>query len=161
MSSIMKKEVDTVNHFPPSSASAVFEEIHTIMHLFRASQCKTLRGTPLEMAHMENKALGYIASHPGATQRDLVQRSGRDKAQVTRLVQGLREQGLIDVRTDPADKRSSRLFLTATGTSVHASLHARGAQLAADALVGLSAQERQQLHALLERVQANLRGADA
>lgn len=157
----MKKEVDAVNHFPPSPASAVFEEIHAIMHLFRALQYKTLRGTPLEMAHMENKALGYIASHPGATQRDLVQRSGRDKAQVTRLVQGLREQGLIDVRADAADKRSSRLFLTEAGASIHASLHACGAQLAADALGDLDAQERQQLHALLARVQANLRRADA
>ncbi|SFD40167.1 MarR family winged helix-turn-helix transcriptional regulator [Massilia yuzhufengensis] len=154
----MEKEVDDVNQFSAREPD-VFEAIHEIMHLFRAQHYRSLRATTHELTHMENKALGYIARHPGATQRDLVQRSGRDKAQVTRLVQGLREKGLVDARADQADRRSTRLFLTEAGAAVHAELHQAGQQLATQALAGLDENERRQLGALLVRVGEQLRGA--
>lgn len=108
---------------------------------------------------MENKALGYVARHPGASQRDLVQRSGRDKAQVTRLVQGLREKGLVEARADEADRRSTLLYLSAEGQAVHAELHQAGLLLAAQAVAGLDGDERRQLETLLGRVQAGLRAS--
>lgn len=137
----------------------LFEAIHEIMHLYRAQQYRSLRATAHELTHMESRALGYIARHPGATGRDLVQRSGRDKAQVTRLVQGLREKGLVEARADEADRRSTRLHLTPTGQAVHAELQQAGLVLAARALEGLDAGERRQLATLLGRVQEQLRGS--
>jgi DNA-binding MarR family transcriptional regulator len=157
MSPIMEKLVDDVNQVSLSRDGELFEAIHEVMHLFRARQHKSLRASAHELTHMENKALGYFARHPGATQRDLVQRSGRDKAQVTRLVQGLREKGLVDARADDADRRSTRLFLTASGQAVHAELRQHGQQLASEALAGLDDAERKQLDALLARVADNLR----
>ena len=135
----------------------LFEAIHEIMHLYRAQQYRSLRATPHELTHMESRALGHIARHPGATGRDLVQRSGRDKAQVTRLVQGLREKGLVEARADEADRRSTRLYLTATGEAVHDELRQAGLALAAQALAGLDQEERRQLETLLGRVQEGLR----
>lgn len=155
----MEKLVDDVNHQPAGVGSDVFETIHEIMHLYRAQQYHALRATPHELTHMENRALGHIARHPGATQRDLVQRSGRDKAQVTRLVQGLRDKALVEVRADELDRRSSRLYLSAAGQAVHAELHRKGRALAAHALAGLDEGERRQLAALLDRVQEGLRNA--
>jgi DNA-binding MarR family transcriptional regulator len=153
----MENLVDHVNHRSPTGE--VFEAIHEIMHLFRAQQYRSLRATPHELTHMENRALGYVARHPGATQRDLVQRSGRDKAQVTRLVQGLRDKGLVEARADETDRRSARLHLTALGQAVHAELHQHGLDLAAQALADLDEGERRQLEALLGRVQERLRAA--
>lgn len=135
----------------------LFEAIHEIMHLYRAQQYRSLRATEHELTHMENRALGYIARHPGATGRDLVQRSGRDKAQVTRLVQGLREKGLVEARADELDRRSTRLYLSPAGLAVHAELQQAGLLLAAEALAGLDAGERRQLAILLGRVQEQLR----
>jgi len=155
----MEKEVDKVNHFLPSSDGEVMETIHTIMHLFRARQFRALRaeaGPDGDISHMETKALGYFARRPGTTQRDLVQHSGRDKAQVTRLVQGLRDKGLLEARQDEADRRSTRLFLTGPGAQAFEALHAQGQQLAAHALAGLSVEERAQLGALLARVRDTL-----
>ena len=157
----MEKLVDDVNQNAPVVDGGVFEAIHEIMHLYRAQQYRSLRATPHELTHMENRALGYIARHPGATQRDLVQRSGRDKAQVTRLVQGLREKGLVEVRADELDRRSTRLYLSADGSAVHAELHGHGLALASQALAGLDAAERAQLEALLGRVQESLRASAA
>jgi len=155
----MEKEVDKVNRFLPSSDGEVMETMHTIMHLFRARQFRALRadaGLEGDISHMETKALGYFARRPGATQRDLVQHSGRDKAQVTRLVQGLRDKELLEARQDEADRRSTRLFLTGSGAQVFETLHAQGQQLAARALAGLSVEERAQLGALLARVRDTL-----
>lgn len=157
----MEKLVDDVNQNAPLPESRVFEAIHEIMHLYRAQQYRSLRATSHELTHMENRALGYIARHPGATQRDLVQRSGRDKAQVTRLVQGLREKGLVEARADELDRRSTRLYLSADGGAVHAELHQHGQALAAQALAGLDEAERAQLETLLGRVQDGLRAGCA
>ncbi|MGI4719438.1 MAG: MarR family winged helix-turn-helix transcriptional regulator [Janthinobacterium lividum] len=158
----MEKEVDNVNRFSLSKDGEVMEAIHAIMHLYRSRQYRALRADSAaaqEMTHMENKALGYFAHRPGATQRDLVRHSGRDKAQVTRLVQGLRDKGLLEARQDAADRRSTRLFLSAAGEAVYGDMHRQGQLLAEQALAGLSQDERQDLAALLGRVQANLRGA--
>lgn len=158
----MENLVDEVNHRVEPVTLArdgeLFEAIHEIMHLYRAQQYRSLRATAHELTHMENRALGYIARHPGATGRDLVQRSGRDKAQVTRLVQGLREKGLVEARADELDRRSTRLYLSAEGQAVHAELHRAGLLLASRALAGLDEGERRQLEALLGRVQEGLRG---
>jgi DNA-binding MarR family transcriptional regulator len=156
MSSIMQKVVDEVNQEPVAPASEIMESVHAIMHLFRSRQQRSLRGGQHELAHMEVKTLGYFARHPGASQSDLVAYSGRDKAQVARLIRGLRERGLLDAEADEADRRSTRLRLSAEGRELHVALHRHDGQLAAVALAGLSEDEQAQLLGLLGRVRANL-----
>ena len=156
----MEKEVDKVNRFLSSGEGEVMEAMHTIMHLYRSRKYGALpidAGGAGEISHMESKALGYFARRPGATQRDLVQHSGRDKAQVTRLVQGLRDKGLLEARQDEYDRRSTRLFLSPQGATVFANMHRHGQQLAARALADLSLEERGQLAGLLAKVEARLR----
>jgi len=80
---------------------------------------------------------------------------------VTRLVQGLRDKGLLEARQDAADRRSTRLYLSAAGEAVYGDMHRQGQVLVEQALAGLSQDERQDLAVLLGRVQANLRAAAA
>jgi DNA-binding MarR family transcriptional regulator len=91
-----------------------------------------------------------------ATQANALAQSGRDKAQVARLIRGLRERGLLDARADELDRRSTRLSLTEKGQALHAALHRHSGQLAAAALAGLSEEEQTLLLGLLARVRANL-----
>ncbi len=137
------------------------ETMHAIVHLFRSRQLRGLRSAPHELAHMEMKALGYFARHPGATQSDLVAHSGRDKAQVARLIRALREAQLLEAAADEQDRRSTRLTLSAAGQEVFAGLHRQSGALGEVALAGLSDDERAQLIALLARVRANLEEARA
>jgi DNA-binding MarR family transcriptional regulator len=152
----MRKLVDKVNQSPSAPANEVFEAIHTIMHLYRSQQYRELRGEPVELTHMENRVLGFFARQPGATLSDLVSHSGRDKAQLTRLIRGLRDKGLLDATTDAADRRSTRLQLTARGKEIQQGLQEQGSRLADVALAGLGEAERAQLFALLGRVRSNL-----
>jgi DNA-binding MarR family transcriptional regulator len=154
----MKKQVDKVNQNPGESAADVFEAIHAIMHLHRAQQLRASQDGGAPLTHMENKVLGYFGRNPGATQRDLAAHSGRDKAQLARLIGGLREKGLLDAVTAAGDRRSTCLQLSDAGRAVHAELRAHGADLAQAALAGFDERERAQLLALLGRVQENLAG---
>ncbi|WP_229491531.1 MarR family winged helix-turn-helix transcriptional regulator [Massilia sp. HP4] len=129
------------------------------MHLYRSRQLRGLRGGPHELAHMEMKALGYFARHPGATQSDLVAHSGRDKAQVARLIRALREGQLLEATADEQDRRSTRLSLSAAGEEIFAGLHRQSGALGQVALAGLSGDEQAQLGGLLARVRANLEQA--
>lgn len=134
----------------------VLELIHTVMHQYRARQYRFLRDGPSDITHMEGKVLGFFDRHPGGTQSDLAQHSGRDKAQLARLIKGLRDKGLLDAEADEADRRQVRLRLSDAGEQVQRELRRQARQVSAHALTGLSAAEQQLLMVLLKRVQANL-----
>nr|WP_229416247.1 MarR family transcriptional regulator [Massilia sp. PDC64] len=134
----------------------MLERVHAIMHLYRSAQQRSLRAGPHDLAHMEIKVLGFFARRPGATQSDLAAHSGRDKAQLARLIRGLRDRGLLDATADETDKRSTRLALSEAGKEMFAALHRHDGALAETALEGISETERATLLDLLERVRANL-----
>jgi DNA-binding MarR family transcriptional regulator len=134
----------------------LMELVHRVMHQYRSEQYQVLRGGPNDITHMESKVLGYIGRHPGATQSDLARDSGRDKAQLARLIKGLRERGLLAGEADEADRRNVRLALTSEGESVLRLLQQQTRRLATKAVAGIDAAERAQLVALLRRVSANL-----
>lgn len=148
----MTHTIDNVNH----SGDDVLDLVHTVMHQLRSLQYRHLRDGPHDITHMDTRVLGFFGRHPGATQSDLATHSGRDKAQLARLVKGLRDRGLLLATADEQDRRNVCLSLTAEGEAVHASLRKRALQLGSDAVAGFSASEREQLAALLRRVQANL-----
>jgi len=160
----MRKTIDNVNQPATKPSSSVGDEVlelvHTVMHQLRSQQYQALRDGPLALTHMETKVLGYFGREPGATQSDLVQHSGRDKAQLARLIKGLRERGLLEAEADEADRRNLRLRLTADGQGLLRALQQRTRKLNAQAVAGLSAAEREQLRALLQRLRDNL-GHDA
>lgn len=87
---------------------------------------------------------------------DIVRHSGRDKAQLARLVKSLRERGLLTSDVDPADRRNVRLAVTVSGRDLLQRLQRRGRRLALRAVTGLTAVEIDQLMALLRRVYENL-----
>jgi DNA-binding MarR family transcriptional regulator len=155
MSSIMRKQVDTVNH-KSSLADEVVESVHAVMHRFRSLQFQALKEAAHDLSHMEAKALGFFAARPGATQSELVQHSGRDKGQVARLIAGLRERGLLEAGADAADKRSVRLQVSAAGKALQQQVRKQGQRVSAQAVSGLDEAECRQLLALLGKLRENL-----
>jgi DNA-binding MarR family transcriptional regulator len=141
-----------------SDAAAVFESIHAIMHLYRARQYRETREEAGDLTHLEGKVLGFFARHPGATQSDLIARSGRDKAQLARLVRGLRDKELLQAVVDQEDRRVTRLHVSEAGNAIARGVHESGERLAQVAVAGLPDDERRQLLALLEKVRATLEG---
>ena len=156
MSTIMKQEDDNVNHKAGQASDEVLESLQAVMHALRAHGRRALSAQQADLAPMEAKALGYFVRHPGATQSDLVAHSGRDKAQIARLIAKLRERGLLDVRSDAADRRSVCLEPTARARAIHAGIQQETDRIWRQAVAGFSAAESGQLAALLERIRLNL-----
>ena len=126
----MRKSVDNVNHVgsatKPSPADAVIELVHEVMHQFRSRQFQALRDGAHDLTHMEAKVMGFFSRRPGATLSDLVAHSGRDKAQLAKLLKGLRERGLLAAEADADDRRSVQLRLSPAGHAVQRAMHAEG-----------------------------------
>ena len=160
----MRNKVDNVKQMVKAANAAnaadiggdSLELIHAVMHLYRSQQYQVLRDGPHGVTHMDSKVMGYFSQHPGATLSDLAQHSGRDKAQLARLVAGLRERGLLEGMADAADRRNMRLTLTATGQAVQKGLRQQTRRLAQRAVAGLSETDQAQLRRLLEAVRENL-----
>src|SRR5450830_299962 len=123
----MKKQVDKVNQSP--AAERVFDALHTVMHLYRSGRSLAFREDERGITHMESRVLHYFWHHPGATLSDLAAHSGRDKAQLTRLVKGLRENGYLEASEDLQDRRSVHLQLSAQGQTMQRELKQSGAQI--------------------------------
>ena len=155
----MRKSNDNVNHVGNEDSADVLELMHTVMHEYRARQYRFLRDGPHDITHMDGKVLGFFSRRPGATQSDLAEHSGRDKAQLARLIKGLRDRGLLEAVVDEADRRNVRLSLTADGKAIQRALGLQAKRLSAKAAAGLSDAEQAQLLILLRRVRQNL-GAD-
>jgi len=160
----MRKSNDNVNQLPATARSTqgaeVLDLVHRVMHQVRSQQYQVLRDGSSDITHMESKVLGFVGRHPGSTQSDLAQHSGRDKAQLARLVKGLRERELLVAQADPADRRNVHLQLSAAGQAVQRALRHGARALNQRAVRGLDAGEQAQLAALLGRVKANLDEAD-
>ena len=152
----MRKTNDNVNHSHKNNEDGVLDLIHTVMHQYRSQQYQALRDGPHDITHMESKVLGFFGRQPGATQSDLAKSSGRDKAQLARLIKGLRERGLLDAAADEADKRNLRLNLTADGQNILHVLRQQGMHLNGKAVTGMDQAEQLQLQQLLLRVKHNL-----
>ena len=64
-------------------------------------------------------ALAHIANEPGISPSSLSQRMFCDKSNITRLVQGLQNDGLVERQPHERDGRAQRLFLTEPGAALH------------------------------------------
>jgi DNA-binding MarR family transcriptional regulator len=156
MSMIVTESMDKVNHSRGRAEVELMELVHRVMHQYRSGQYAELRAGHSGITHMEGRVLGHVGRHPGVTLSDLARHSGRDKAQLARLIKALRERGLLAAEPDPADRRNVRLAVTAAGQEVMRLLQQHTRRLATQAVRGLDAGERAQLMALLMRVSQNL-----
>lgn len=136
-----------------AAGDAVFEQMHEILFLFRSQLSQHLNKSGEDIPGMAWKVLGFYARHPGWTQMQLVEHSGRDKGQVARLVKQLCERGLLH-RGDGTGGKRSGLALTEQGQHVYHRLQRHRAQLANKLTSALSPAEQMQLRRLLEKIKA-------
>jgi MarR family transcriptional regulator, lower aerobic nicotinate degradation pathway regulator len=104
----------------------------------------------LTMRHMA--VLAALVDYGQQIQRDLATRLGQDPSDVVKTLDDLGARGEIERTRDPADRRRSRVSVTAAGRSALAELLAEATAAEEDLLAPLDPAEREQLHGLLSRV---------
>ncbi|NDY93774.1 MarR family winged helix-turn-helix transcriptional regulator [Ideonella livida] len=134
-------------------AGQALDQLNRLMFRFRGQLHRLMAEAGVEGNPSELKALLHIAHRPGCAAAELVRDSGRDKAQVARLVQALEDRGWLRRAPDAQDRRVQRLHLTPEGEAVHARMRAVRDAEARQLLGRLTAPEQTQLAALLAKLQ--------
>ena len=152
----MRHIEDNVNQSGQAAPEDVLEVVHRLMHEYRSLQYRFLKDGSHDLTHMEAKVLGFFSRRPGSTQSDLAAHTGRDKAQLARLIKSLRDRELLAAEVDEADRRNVKLSVSQTGQAVQRGLRQQEKRLSAKAVAGLSDAEKEQLLSLLQRVRKNV-----
>ncbi|MBX5460098.1 MAG: MarR family transcriptional regulator [Steroidobacteraceae bacterium] len=114
------------------------------------------RASQLAMTLSHAKVLVYLERHEGTTQARLAEITDTEPMTLVRLLDRMEKDGWLERRPDPEDRRAYRVFLKPAAHPVLAEIHRIADKARAEALAGLTAEERMQLVHLLDRVQQNL-----
>lgn len=133
-----------------SLAADVFEVLHDLMHLFRARLLQSLERIQPGLTFNEFRILMHTGRHPGITQKELVEHSHTDKAQMARMLTQLQDKGWLERSASEADKRVRCLQLSAQGQQLFAQLKNQREQIAAELLGDFPADQQKQLRELLK-----------
>ena len=141
----------------PSANPEILESLHLLVSVFHRRMHEAVREDGEGLAPMEARTLRFLAHHEGSTQRDMTQHTGRDKAQIARIVKTLLERGLVQSTPDPEDGRSQRLRLTAAGRAMQRRMQQHRARFEQALARGFDESEQAALVAQLDRMVANVR----
>jgi DNA-binding MarR family transcriptional regulator len=92
----------------------------------------------------------------GITQSQLVERLMVEPPTVTKMLQRMEAEGLVERRADPDDARVSRVLLSERGRSLEAHVVALWRDVDEQATTGMTLEERLLLRRLLLQMQRNL-----
>ena len=91
--------------------------------------------------------LRVLAETDGITQRDLAERLNVTRPTVTVMLQKMEKAGLVERRSDDADQRYTRIYLTKAGGQLHEEMHRQLDQMILDVVGPLSEKDQQELAA--------------
>jgi MarR family transcriptional regulator for hemolysin len=102
------------------------------------------------------KVLGHLSRNEGISQARLAELTDTDPMTLVRTLDRMQQDEWIERRPDPEDRRAHRLYLRDTAKPIMNRMWKLADQARQEALSALSPTEREQLVALLERVQGAL-----
>ena len=124
-----------------------------------------VRAADLALAGLPGGPRGYrllssVARDCPPSQLALAHHVGLDRTVVTYLLDDLAAAGLVERQADPADRRTRRVVVTATGDEMLRGLTAKLTQTEHQLLDGLDDNEANLLRDLLQRVATRVSGGD-
>lgn len=118
----------------------------------------TAKLTPVGLTPGQFGAMAIIAANPGLKQIELGGALGVDRSTIVAAVDKLEKRGLVERRAVPHDRRAHALTLTAEGQRVYRKALGLVERHETKIASGLTAAERAQLLALLNKVKAAAEG---
>src|SRR5579875_2905403 len=110
------------------------------------------RCAPLDVSPPHVGLLRSIAVTPGRSQQALAEEFRIPASRIVVLLDDLEEKGLVERRSDPADRRVHLVHLTAAGEQLLDDALRAGTEAERELLAALSASQRRLLSELLVRV---------
>lgn len=105
------------------------------------------------------KALFHLSRNEGISQKRLAELAEVEPMTLVRILDRMESDGWVERRADPNDRRARTLYVRAGARPILEQIDKLSAQMRAEALAGLNAEQRNQLMGLLEHVYQNLSSA--
>jgi MarR family transcriptional regulator, transcriptional regulator for hemolysin len=134
--------------------------IHDVSRLRRTAFDQRMK--PLGITRSQWWVLTGASRHgeAGITQTELAYVLDLGKVAVGGLIDRLEEGGFVERRSDPNDRRTNRIHLTAKGNSVLGKMQKVGIEMNARVMNGIPLEQQHQLAEMLHKMKANLIAMD-
>lgn len=136
----------------PKSLDNLFHLVHDLKRQLH----EQIEQLELPIAPMHVRVIKIISKQSPCTAMDVVNFLNRDKAQVTRLIKTLIEEGFIEKRPNPEDKRSQCLLTTERGNEVLAKIKAVDAEIFQKMTLNVSEEELEAFQLVAGKLAENL-----
>lgn len=150
------REVSITNAAEHEEAGRLLSfKLSVIARALRNSFDQRSRGTGLTRAQWRTIAIVQLAE--GSTQSRLARLLDVCDVTAGRMIDRLCDDGLVERRPDPGDRRAHRIFLAPAAAPLLAQLQDLVADEEQRSFAGMTAAEKAELHRLLDLIRANLR----
>lgn len=138
------------------SKSKTIDTIFHLMHSLKGQLSDNLEAQQAGVVPMQARVLMIIHKQENCTANDIVKTIKRDKAQITRLISSLINQGLLRKEPNPDDLRSQLLVFTTQGEKVKDLVLAQVESIQKKVTKGLTKQEVDQFEIIAAKMIKNL-----
>lgn len=139
------------------SERKLLESFFQLMHTAKAELTEELSNHGLSVAPMHIKLIKVLSKKAPCTAQYLAETLGRDKAQITRLVQDLVAANLVVRSPNPDDKRSQLLHLEQGAMDILEKMSVIEKRMMARMCNGVSDEEQALFISLANKFKCNLR----
>jgi DNA-binding MarR family transcriptional regulator len=159
--SVGGRAVRTLARTTPAASQPVFELETHVFYLFtqifgRRNRHLAEKLRPLRITVPQWRILAVLHERPGCTMNQLADITTVDRTTLTRALDRMARNGLVERRTDAQDRRSVRLDLTAAGNDAFRRVLPRVIEQNERAVRGFSAGELAAFRGALHRMVRNL-----
>ncbi|MCQ1058969.1 MarR family winged helix-turn-helix transcriptional regulator [Photobacterium sp. DNB23_23_1] len=138
------------------SESKSLESVFHLVHMLKRHMHEHIEQLDLSITPMHMRVLKIIKKKQICTAVDIAHFLNRDKAQVTRLLNELIKQSLIEKVPNPEDKRSQCLLVTSEGAEILANLAIIDGQMNERMMKGISNEELKEFERITGLMAENL-----
>ena len=124
---------------------------------FKVSTKRAVRDYDLPLNGMHVRLLQMIHRHPDCTAQQIAGVTGRDKAQITRVIKELEGMALIKRTPDPEDRRAQLLSLNDKGQGLMARIQEAEDEVKKTLLKGINKKDQNTFIEIGNRMLDNLR----
>ncbi|MCX2790213.1 MarR family winged helix-turn-helix transcriptional regulator [Vibrio sp. Sgm 5] len=132
------------------------DNLFHLVHVLKRQLHEQIEQLELPIAPMHVRVIKIISKQSPCTAMDVVNFLNRDKAQVTRLIKTLIEEGFIEKRPNPEDKRSQCLLTTEKGNEVLSKIKAVDAEIFQKMTLNMSEEELEAFQLVAGKLAENL-----
>jgi MarR family transcriptional regulator for hemolysin len=130
--------------------------VRDVARLMKRRFERRARQTGLPLTRLQAAVVLFVARHEGVSQAEVATRLDIEPIALVRMLDKLCEEGLVERRPHPTDRRVRALWLTATARPLLARILAINEAIRKEAFAGLPAQSRALLLHALGRIKDNL-----